>query len=335
MISARSPRAMSTTDFRRRRVLCGALALPVLPWLVACSSKPAVPLRVAAHSWPGYELMFLARDEGWLPAGQVTLVPTGASTESMVLLAKGEVDASALTLDEVLRMRSEGTALTTTLVFDESAGADVLMARPQIASLQALAGRRVGAETTALGAFMLHQVFEAAGLPASAVSVVPVTSDGHLAAWQKEKLDALVTYEPVASQIEAQGGRRLFDSRKLPGQILDVLAVRRDRIEAQAEHLTAVAAGHFRALRHLQTNPQDAAFRMAGRMGLNGQDVLQTFRGLVMPGLEANRKLLESGGKLLESARRLSSIMAQTGLLPRDDTLADLSANQYLPQDLP
>jgi NitT/TauT family transport system substrate-binding protein len=334
MISARSPRAMSTIDSRRRRVICGALALPVLPWLVACGSRPVVPLRVAAHPWPGYELMFLASDQGWLPAGQVTLVPTSTSSESMVLLAKGEVDAAALTLDEVLRMRSEGTALTTTLVFDESSGADVLMARPDISSLQALAGKKVGAETTALGAFMLHQVLEAARLAPSAISVVPVTGDGHLTAWKKEKLDALITYEPVASQIEAQGGRRLFDSRKLPGQILDVLAVRRDRIEAQAAHLTAVAAGHFRALRHLQINPQDAAFRMAGRMGLNGQEVLRAYRGLSMPSLAANRQLLESGGKLLDSARRLSSIMAQTGLLPRDDTLADLTASRFLPQDM-
>jgi NitT/TauT family transport system substrate-binding protein len=181
---------------------------------------------------------------------------------------------------------------------------------------------------------MLHQVLEAARLAPSAISVVPVTGDGHLTAWKKEKLDALITYEPVASQIEAQGGRRLFDSRKLPGQILDVLAVRRDRIEAQAAHLTAVAAGHFRALRHLQINPQDAAFRMAGRMGLNGQEVLRAYRGLSMPSLAANRQLLESGGKLLDSARRLSSIMAQTGLLPRDDTLADLTASRFLPQDM-
>lgn len=335
MISVRSPRAMSTIDSRRRRVIYGALALPVLPWLAACGSRPVVPLRVAAHAWPGYELMFLARDQGWFLAEQVTLVPTGTSTESMALLAKGEVDAAALTLDEVLRMRSEGAALTVTLVFDESSGADVLMTRPDISSLQALAGKKVGAETTALGALMLHQILEAARLPASAISVVPVTSDGHLAAWKKEKLDALVTYEPVASQIEALGGRRLFDSRKLPGQILDVLAVRRDRIEAQATHLTAVAAGHFRSLRHLQINLQDAAFRMAGRMGVSGQDVMQAFRGLVIPGLAANRQLLESDGKLLDSARRLSSVMAQAGLLPRDDTLVGLAASQYLPQDLP
>jgi hypothetical protein len=53
-----------------------------------------------------------------------------------------------------------------------------------------------------------------------------------------------------------------------------------------------------------------------------------------MPSLAANRQLLESGGKLLDSARRLSSIMAQTGLLPRDDTLADLTASRFLPQDM-
>lgn len=334
-IFARLLRGMSTIDSLRRRLIRDTLVLPLLPWLASCESRSPLLLRVAAHVWPGYELMFLARDQGWLPAEQVTLVPTPTSSESMALLARGEVDAAALTLDEVLRMRSDGTALTITLVFDESAGADVLMARPELTSLQALAGRKVGAETTALGAFMLHQVLEAAKLAPSEISLVPVTDAGHLAAWKGEKLDALITYEPVASQIEALGGRRLYDSRQLPGQILDVLAVRRDRIEAQAARLTAVANGHFRALRHLQTNPQDATFRMAGRMGLAGQEVLGAFRGLVMPSLSANRRLLESNSKLPESARRLSAVMARVGLLSPDDTLADLATSQCLPQDQP
>lgn len=59
------------------------------------------PLRVAAHVWPGYELMYLAEELGWLDPHQVELVPTAFASESLEALIAGDVDAAALTLEEV------------------------------------------------------------------------------------------------------------------------------------------------------------------------------------------------------------------------------------------
>jgi NitT/TauT family transport system substrate-binding protein len=301
--------------------------------LAGCA-KPS-PLRIAAHVWPGYELMFLARTQGWLPADQVQLIETQNSTASLAALARGDTDGAALTLDEVLRARANGLALTVTLVFDISAGADALIARPEVRGLKDLAGKRIGAETSALGALMLHKTLAAAGLAPSAVTVVPVASTGHYESWTQKNLDALVTYEPTSGRLEAEGARRLFDSRSLPNMIVDVLAVRADLAAAQAEHLRLLAEAHFRGVRHLQSNPQDAAYRMAGRLALPADRAYDAFRGLQLPALDINRRLLAPTGELLGTAAALSSIMARAGLLPREDDLRALVSDAYLPRGKP
>lgn len=295
-----------------------------------CAS--ASPLRIAAHVWPGYELMFLARSLGWLPEDLVRLIETRSASDSLAALARGEAEGAALTLDEVLRARASGIPLSVVLVFDISAGADVVLARPHVATLRKLAGRRIGVETSALGALMLYKLLEAAGLTLQDVTVVPLAIDNHLSAWDQEQLDALVTYEPVASKLEARGLLRLFDSRALPNTIFDVLAVRGDALKTHAAAVRMLVAAHFRGLRHLQTNPQDASYRMAARLNLPANAVYQSFSGMQLPSLDINRHLLAPAGELRAAAAQLVPLMRESGMLPRADDLAHLMSDDFLPR---
>lgn len=319
----------------RRRFLGSASLLAASTLLPACGERP--PLTVASHVWPGYEFMFLARSEGWLPKGGLALLETASATESLRALQEGRAQGAALTLDEVLRARADGVPLKVVLVFDVSAGADALIVRPGIDSLAGLKGHRIGAETSALGAFMLGKVLRAAGLTVADISVVPLTPDNHLRAWRDGMVDALITYEPTASLLLAEGGARLFDSRQMQDTIFDVLAVRPDAATAHEDALKALITGHFRGLAHLRSNPQDAGYRLAGRMRLGGHEALQAFRGLKLPDVLSNHAYLDgrNDGGLIRAARELGAVMVDARLLPRPDPLADLVSSQYLPNPEP
>jgi len=290
-------------------------------------------LTIASHVWPGYELMFLARSEGWLPDGSIRLLETTSATRSMLALREGRAHGAALTLDEVLLMRAEGIPLTVVLVFDISAGADVVLSRPAIHELQNLRGRSIGAETTALGALMLTRLLDKAGLLRSDVNIVSIASDDHLQAWRSGKLDALITYEPIASRLLNEGAHRLLDSRHFPESIFDVLAVRPDIAQRQSATLRNLIAGHFKGARQLRQNPQDTAYRLAGRLNLAGDQALQAFRGLHLPGLPQNRALLAANGRLHQVGAELSGIMHGAGQLSRPDTLDGLFTDHYLPEN--
>jgi len=314
----------------RRDFLTGLAALALLPLLPGCARAPA--LRIASHPWPGYELLFLARREGWLNAEQVRLVETSSATASLAALERGTADGACLTLDELLRARDNGLQLTAVLVFNISAGADHILARPGISSLRQLAGKRVGVEQSALGALMLHLSLQTVGLDCSQLTVVPMTPDNHHQVWQAGQLDAMVCYEPIASQLQLAGAHSIFDSRSLPGMIVDLLAVRTDLLDQYAAQLRSLIEAHFRAYHHLVHNPQDAAYKLVGRLNLPADKVLDAYRGLQLPIVSANRRYLHGNeARLVATVKTLSPIMVQHGLLQQPASLKGLFDGRFLP----
>lgn len=316
-------------DPARRQALVRLACWPLLSWLGACDARG--PLVVASHAAPGHELIFLARREGWLAGDRIRLQETASATRSIAALGRGQAQAAALTLDAVLRARSEGIPLTVVLVFAVSAGADVVLARPEIREPADLRGKTIGAETTALGALIVAKLLARAGLDNGDVRLMPVLPEGHLDAWRGGELDALVTYEPTASRLIELGARPLLDSRQFPETIFDVLAARSDELRARIDDLKTLAAAHFRGIRQLRQNPQDTVYRIAGHLGLPGDEVMRAFRGLQLPGAAQNRSLLAPGGRLLAASRELSGLLHGAGLLPRSDPLTDLVSDACLP----
>lgn len=315
---------------QRRQFLARFTALTAAPWLIGCNESP---LQLAIHPWVGYETIFLARDFAWLPAS-LQFIEGKSASDTLAALETGRADAGCLTLDEVLRARAGGLPLTVALVFDVSAGADVVLASPKVATLADLAGKRIGVEKNALGALVLDRLLQTAGLPVSAVTVVDLAPDRQVAAWKDGRVDALVTYEPAATLVQREGAHLIFDSRQMPDTIFDVLAVRRDRLSSRRAALTSLLTSHFRALRHFRDNRQDAIYRIAAHQGIRPDEVQQALSGITLPSLAANRSYLAAqDSRLTRAAGSLSKLMRQQGLLARQDELKDLFAPDWLPHD--
>jgi NitT/TauT family transport system substrate-binding protein len=302
-------------------------AVAGLPWLAACAPQP--PLVVALHPWVGYEPLYLARDFKWLPDA-IRLRESKTLGESFAALQSGEADAACMTLDEMLRARAMGIPLSAALVFDVSAGADVVVARPEIRSLADLAHKRVGFDRNALGALVFEKLLEAAGLPASAVIQVDLPPDRQLDAWRKNEVDAIITYEPMATAFLREGARNLFDSRRMPDTIIDVLAVRRDRPKL-IPLVQALAVSHFRALEYMRGYEEDALFRISARENLGPEEVRRMLATVIFPSLDVNRTYLAGDARLVHAAKILSTLMVNRGLLTREDDLADLIMPGILP----
>ncbi len=312
----------------RRRFLQAGCALTLFGLLPACA--PQQRLRIASLVWPSYELMFLARREGWIMRQRVDLIETGSTTESMQAIRDGNADGAAMTLDEVLRMHSSGHPMVVVMVFNISAGADVVLARSEIPNLQALKGCRIGAEFTGLGALVLNRLLAAARLSREDVEVVPLTWDRHMIAWQEGLVDVLITFEPVAGQLRRDGARVLFDSRAIPDTIFDVLAVTEEASRVHRNSIQHLTEGYFRALEYLRTNPEQAAGRMADRLGVEEQHALELFEGIILPDVRGNKRLLGEG-KVATAAESLSELMLQDGLLHKAPDIRGLVSTAYLP----
>jgi NitT/TauT family transport system substrate-binding protein len=314
---------------RQRRSLLAAAALVPVLWSAGCA--PAKPLVLAGHPWPGYETMFLAHSLGYMPE-QLTLMETRRAHDTIKAIKNGSADGGMLTLDEVLLLRDQGRPLEIVLVFDISRGADVLLAHPKITQLGALKGRRIGLEDSALGSLLLTLILERAGLQMGDVSLRRIAYQDHEASWGRGDVDALITYEPVAGRLKARGARQLLSTRDLADTIFDVLAVSPDAARAHGDTLRATLAGHFKALRYMRENPWDAAYRVAPRLGVSAEEMIASLRGLELPDLVGNRRLLaDRQGELMQVTQRLSPIMQQAGQIAAPVSTRQLITSAYLP----
>jgi NitT/TauT family transport system substrate-binding protein len=314
--------------FQRRQLLRTGAAL-LVGGISACAA-PVPVMRVGSIVFPGYETLFLARALGLLDAQQVRLQELLANTDTLRALAAGQLEAAALTLDEMMTARADGLDLRAVLVFDISLGADVVLAKAPV-TLQTLAGKRVAVEDGAMGAVMLSALLQAADLLPAQIHKVSMTLDRSEELFANKAIDVLVTAEPYAARLEQRGAQRIFDSASIPGRIVDVLAVRADVLQSHAGALRHLLAGHFSANHVLRADPARSTSLMAARLRTPANAVLPLYRGLQLPDLAQNRAMLAHGGAVDRSAQALQELMVQAGLLPRASVLQALADPRFLP----
>ncbi|WP_178863728.1 ABC transporter substrate-binding protein [Thiomicrorhabdus cannonii] len=306
--------------------------LAILGLIVTFSCSTAKPLKIAVSPWIGYSLIYLTANDGKLNP-LITLKPVRSATESMGALEKGEVDGAYFTLDEVIVMRARGVDLKIVAVVDISAGGDAIVARPDIVALQDLKGKRIGYEPSAVGALFLARLLSEAGLREDEIIKVPVArQDVQLELWRRQQIDAAITYEPLVSKLLREGAKKLYDSKSMPETIVDVLAVRSDRLETHADSVRALVAAHFQGLKRLRTNTMDALYQIAAQDGITLEEAKQSFTGVVFPSELNNRALLKQDSSLLQSAQFAKSVLMKEGIIEQDVELHDLFSDAFLPE---
>lgn len=235
--------------------------------LVACGTEPLAPMRVGAVLWPGNEGLFFAAAKGWLAPRDYRMVEMSSGFETIRAFRNGTLDAAALTLDEVIRAVQDGADPVLLLAIDQSHGADGVVARAGLTSLAELRGKRVGLQVNSVSAYVLRRALESARLRSDDVQIVNVAPELHQAYLARGDVDAVSTYEPFRSQLLGAGAIELFNSTAIPGEIGDVLVVRRAYLAAHPER----AAGIHRAWRlaRAQADSPEAVTLATGRLNLS------------------------------------------------------------------
>jgi NitT/TauT family transport system substrate-binding protein len=184
-------------------------------------------------------------------------------------------------------------------------------------TMRDLKGRSIAVESSALGAFVLSRALALNAMQASDVNVVHLESNEQPGAFEKGQVDGAVTFDPYRAQFLQAGAETLFDSRQIPGEIVDLLAVRANVIERQPHAIQALLGGWFSATDYMKSKPRDAARRMGIRQQVSGEQFLEGLNGLHIPSRQENLDML-AGMKpqLAVTGHRLLALMLDAKLLP-------------------
>ena len=308
-----------------------AIATCLLAILIGCSQQPQSPLHVGAIVWPGYEPLFLARDLGYYSKQAIELEDYSSTTETNQALRNGDIEVAALTMDEALLLAETEPDIQVVLVIDFSNGADVVMARPEIPTLQALKGHKIGVESSALGGYILTRVLEKAELSLHDVQIVQLGASEHEQAFKQGVVDAVVTFEPARSNLLKSGAKVLFDTSKIPGEIVDVLVIRRELLKTHKATIEKLVQGWFRALEYRKQHPEDADRRMAPREQVTPEQFTESLKLIKIPDLQTNLTLLgQTDASLRQKTERLGKFMLSKKLLKQLPPLEQLLNDEFV-----
>jgi NitT/TauT family transport system substrate-binding protein len=292
----------------------GALVLSLL----GCAREPEPALRIGTNVWIGSEPLYLARELGRFDPAAVQLVEYPSASEVLRAFRNQAIDGMVISLDELFGLAVEGFDPRIILVVDVSHGADVVVGRNGMRTMHDLKGRSVAVESSALGAFVLSRALAVNNMQPSDVNVVHLESNEQPAAFEKGQVDGAVTFDPYRGQFLRAGAQTLFDSTQIPGEIVDLLAVRAPVLEQRPTQVQALLSGWFDAIDYMQRDPKDAARRMGIRQQTTGEAFLEAQRGLHVPSREENLRFL--GGdkpELAVAGRRLMTLMLDAKLLSK------------------
>jgi len=286
-------------------------------FMAACSEPRTQALRIGTNVWPGYEPLYLARELGYLNENTIHLVEYTSASQVLKSYRNGLLDAAALTLDEAIVLLEAGEDFRVILVMDISNGADALLGQASLKSIDELKGKRIGVEHTALGAYFLYRIIELTALDKQDITVISQEVNQHVRAFKEKQIDAVITFDPARSEIIENGGTVLFDSAQIPGEIVDVLIVRAEKVKLFEKNIYDLKQAWFKAVDNIQNNPTKYAKTIDKRMRVGEKNVMSMFDDLDFPNKEKNDFLLnpKEENSLVFSSKKMAKIMSENGLI--------------------
>jgi NitT/TauT family transport system substrate-binding protein len=279
---------------RQMRPLLALLCLWVAALLGACDpAKPeSGPLLLGLSDWPGHAPFYAAEKLGHFQPARVEIKGFSSNFDRNRAFAERRLDVLATPLFDALRIADEGVPLKVVLLFDYSSGGDGIVARQEIATVRDLKGKKVSAELGAITHFVLLSALGRAGLAESDVEIVNLSVPEAATAFEQGKLDAATLWDPhLSKQAGAQGAHRIFTSKEIPGQVIDVLIVQKDVVERRPDDVRRIVMGWERALGAWRERPAELEAVMAQEMSRKPEGLRADFAGLELLDAAKNREL--------------------------------------------
>lgn len=299
------------------------------------SSTRAVSL--GATAWIGLTPLYIAQAKGFFQAAGLNLETKFFNTVAQAFPAftSGQIDAIIPVISEAIILAARGVDFRIVAVMDTSTGADVMIARNSIRSIQDFKGKKIAVELGGIGHYFVLQVLAEAGLSARDVTLVNTPPDAAAAAFQTGNVEIIYSYSPFSDRVldMQKDGRIVYSSRQLPMAIADIYAVQTKFLQSHPNAVFALLQGHFKGLDFLQTNSSEGLEIAAKALNISPTDLKVQLQGLQFPDLELSLELLANSNSslyLLKSITRLAEFLQAQGQISAIPDLSKLLEPQFV-----
>jgi NitT/TauT family transport system substrate-binding protein len=276
-----------------------ASVVAVLAWMAAelVSAAQAAPLRLGYSDWPGWVAWQVAIDKGWLTqAGLDVKFEWFDYSASMEAFAAGKIDGDFLTNGDALVVGAGGARNVMIMLTDYSNGNDMIVARPGIASLKDLKGKKIGIEIGLVEHLLLLDGLKKQGMTQADVTLVNSKTNETPQVLASGQVDAIGAWQPNSglAMKALPGAHPVYTSAQSPGLIYDVLTVNPASIAAhRADYIKLMQVwDHVVSYISDPKTQDDAVQIMAARVGLSPAKYQQLLAGTHLISIAEAKKVL-------------------------------------------
>ena len=241
-------------------------------------------LKIGYSDWPGWIAFEIGIQKGWFKeAGVDVKFEWFEYAPSMEAFAAGKLDAVMMTMGDALVTGAPGARSTCILVTDYSNGNDMIVAKPGIASVKALKGKKIGLELGLVEHLLLVKGLEKNGLKEKDVTLVGIPTHQTAQSLASGGVDAIGAWQPNAGQAlkSLAGAKAIFTSADTPGLIYDLVCVNPKSLAAQRADWVKVIKVWNRIVKYVidPANKEEAVKIMAGRAGVPPEEYAKFLPG--------------------------------------------------------
>ena len=234
---------------------------------------------------------------GWMPwdyAGQsgilkkwadkygikIELTQINDNVESINQYTAGKYDACVMTNMDMLTIPSAGGVDSTALIVgDYSNGNDGVVLKGTGKKLTDIKGQSINLVELSVSHYLLARGLSSVGLAEKDIKVVNTSDADIVAAFATPGVTATVTWKPQLAEVIAMPKTSVvFDSSKIPGEILDLMVVNSATLKANPKLGKALVGAWYETLALMQAKDAKATAALASMAKASGTD-LAGFKG--------------------------------------------------------
>ena len=265
---------------------------------------------------------------------KIKLTQVNEYVESINQYTAGSFDACVMTNMDMLTIPAAGGVDSTALIVgDFSNGNDGVVLKGKGKTLADIKGQKVNLVELSVSHYLLVRALGSVGLRERDLKVINTSDADIVAAFSAPATTAIVTWKPQLSAVLSEPNAQLvFDSSKIPGEILDLMVVKTDVLNANPKLGKALIGAWYETLGVMFKNDAAGQAAQTAMAKASGTDLNGFGRQLATTHIfatPADAYAFVTGDGVLKSMDLVRKFSFEHGILGQGASSADVVGIQF------
>jgi NitT/TauT family transport system substrate-binding protein len=289
------------------------------------------PVTIGYAGWTGFAPLTLAKEAGIFKKNglDVTLKKIPQASRHLAIQS-GDVQCAATTVETWVVWNANGVPTKQIFQMDKSYGADGMVVRSNINSIQDLKGKTVAASAPGTAPyFTLAWFLKKNGLNVKDVTVVTMEPGPAAQAFIAGQNDAAMTYEPYLSSVRAapQSGKIIATTLDYP-MIMDTFGCTPKFLADNPKAAKALANSYFEAIEMIAKDQAKSYEIMGADVKQTGEQFGNSAKYLRWQDREANKKFFAA--EFEKFSNEAADLLLEVGIIKQKPDIKSLADTSFI-----